>query len=38
MRADDKHLARINLIKDLLMRLHYDKDDAALLVDPQHRA
>ena len=35
VRADDKRLARINLIKDLLMRLHYDdKDDAALLVDP----
>jgi len=30
----DKRLARITLIKDLLMRLHYDdKGDAALLVD-----
>ena len=35
VRADDKRLARINLIKDLLMRLHYDeKDEAALLIDP----
>ena len=35
VRADDKRLARVNLIKDLLMRLHYDdKDDAALLIDP----
>ncbi|MEX2644585.1 MAG: hypothetical protein WD270_14105 [Acetobacterales bacterium] len=35
VRADNKRLARTNHIKDLLMRLHYDdKDDAALLVDP----
>ena len=27
VRADDKHLARLNIIKDLLSRLHYaDKD------------
>jgi len=31
VRADDKHLARINLIKDLLGRLHYaDKDERLL--------
>jgi polyphosphate kinase 2 len=35
VRADDKHSARLNLIKDLLVRLHYeDKDEAALVVDP----
>jgi len=35
VRADNKRLARISLIKDLLMRLHYgDKDDALLLADP----
>lgn len=35
VRADDKPLARINLIKHLLSRLHYsDKDEAALVVDP----
>ncbi|MGV0818956.1 polyphosphate kinase 2 [Martelella sp. AMO21009] len=35
VRADDKHLARTNLIKDLLVRLHYDdKDNSALLVNP----
>jgi polyphosphate kinase len=35
VRADDKRAARINLIKDLLLRLRYDgKDEAALLVDP----
>ncbi len=36
VRADNKRQARLNLIKDLLTRLHYhDKDEAALLVDPQ---
>ena len=35
VRADDKRLARLNLIKHLLTRLHYaDKDEAALVVDP----
>lgn len=35
VRADDKRLARLNLIKHLLSRLHYgDKDEAALVVDP----
>ncbi|MBI2739019.1 MAG: polyphosphate kinase 2 [Rhodospirillales bacterium] len=35
VRADDKRLARLNLIMHLLSRLHYgDKDEAALLVDP----
>jgi polyphosphate kinase len=35
VRANNKHLARLNLIKDLLMRLHYgDKDEAALVTDP----
>ncbi len=33
--ADDKHLARLNLIKHLLARLHYaDKDETALVVNP----
>jgi len=33
--ADDKRLARLNLIKDLLSRLHYgDKDIAVLRTDP----
>ena len=36
VRADDKRSARVNLIKDLLLRLDYDgKDAEALLVDPQ---
>lgn len=36
VRADDKHLARINLIKDVLSRLHYaDKDEQLILPDPQ---
>ncbi len=36
VRADVKRLARLNLIKDLLSRLHYcDKDAASLLVNPQ---
>jgi polyphosphate kinase 2 len=35
VRADNKRLARLNLIKHLLSRLHYDdKHDAALLVEP----
>jgi polyphosphate kinase 2 len=35
VRADDKRLARLNLIKHLLARLHYGgKDEAALVVDP----
>ena len=35
VRADDKRLARVNLIRDLLMRLHYEeKDETALLIDP----
>ncbi len=36
VRADDKHLARINIIKDLLSRLHYaDKDKQLIQPDPQ---
>ncbi|MBN4078372.1 polyphosphate kinase 2 [Gammaproteobacteria bacterium AH-315-C21] len=36
VRADDKHLARLNIIKDLLGRLHYtDKDERLILPDPQ---
>lgn len=35
VRADDKRLARLSLIKNLLSRLHYDdKDETALLVNP----
>ncbi|MEQ1889094.1 MAG: polyphosphate kinase 2 [Alphaproteobacteria bacterium] len=35
VRADDKRLARLNLIRDLLTRLHYeDKDDSVLRVNP----
>jgi polyphosphate kinase 2 len=35
VRADDKHAARLQLIKDLLTRLHYDgKDETVLLADP----
>lgn len=35
VRADDKHLARINVIKDMLGRLHYaDKDERLILPDP----
>lgn len=35
VRADDKRTARINLIKDLLVRLHYEgKDEALLIADP----
>jgi polyphosphate kinase 2 len=36
VRADNKHLARLNIIKDLLSRLHYaDKDERLILPDPQ---
>lgn len=36
VRADDKHLARLNVIKDLLSRLHYaDKDERLILPDPK---
>lgn len=36
VRADDKQLARINLIKDLLGRLHYaDKDERLLRPNPR---
>lgn len=36
VRADDKRSARLNLIKDLLARLHYDgKDEALLTPDPE---
>lgn len=35
VRADDKRAARLQLIKDLLTRLHYDgKDETALLANP----
>lgn len=35
VRADDKHLARLNIIKDMLSRLHYaDKDERLILPDP----
>ncbi|MHB1219012.1 MAG: polyphosphate kinase 2 [Alphaproteobacteria bacterium] len=36
VRADDKRVARLNLIKDLLSRLHYGEKDAAVLcADPK---
>ncbi|MBS0542141.1 MAG: polyphosphate kinase 2 [Proteobacteria bacterium] len=36
VRADNKEVARINLIKDLLMRLHYDgKDRDLVLPNPE---
>ena len=36
VRADDKYLARVNIIKDLLGRLHYpDKDERLTRPDPQ---
>ena len=36
VRADDKHLARLNIIKDLLSRLHYThKDERLIQPDPQ---
>ena len=31
VRADDKHLARINIIKDFLSRLHYTHKDKQLI-------
>ena len=33
MRADDKRLARLNIIKDLLGRLHYADNDERLTCD-----
>ena len=36
VRADDKQLARLNIIKDMLSRLHYeDKDERLISSDPQ---
>lgn len=36
VRADDKEIARLNLIKDLLMRLHYEgKDRDLVLPNPE---
>jgi polyphosphate kinase len=36
VRANDKRLARLNIIKDLLGRLHYaDKDERLIRADPQ---
>ena len=36
VRANDKHLARINVIRDILTRLHYkDKNDRVILQDPR---
>lgn len=36
VRADDKHVARLNIIKDLLSRLYYaDKDDLLIRADPE---
>lgn len=36
MRADNKRLARLDVIKDLLGRLHYaDKDKRLIRADPQ---
>ena len=36
VRANDKRLARLNIIKDVLSRLHYaDKDDQLVQPDPQ---
>lgn len=36
VRADDKHSAQLNLIKDVLSRLHYkDKDEQLIRPDPQ---
>ena len=36
VRTDDKHLARLNIIKDLLGRLYYsDKDERLTSPDPQ---
>jgi hypothetical protein len=36
VRADDKHSARLNIIKDVLSRLHY-KDKVKQLVRPDSR-
>ena len=36
VRADDKHLARLNVIRDLLSRLHYDKKDEPLVRPDPH--
>lgn len=36
VRADNKYLTRINVIKDILSRLHYvDKDERLILPDPK---
>ncbi len=36
VRADDKRLARLNIIGDVLSRLHYaDKDERRIRPDPQ---
>lgn len=36
VRADDKHLARLNIIEDLLGRLHYsNKEEGLIRPDPQ---
>ena len=36
VRANDKHLARLNIIKDMLGRIHYkDKDEALIQPDSQ---
>lgn len=36
VRADDKYLARINIMKDILSHLHYaDKDEWLILPDPK---
>ena len=35
VRADDEHLVRLNIIRDLLGRLHYaGKDERLILPDP----
>jgi hypothetical protein len=35
VRADNKRLARLHLIKDLLTRLHYeDRDESLILPNP----
>jgi hypothetical protein len=36
VRANDKHLARLNIIKDMLTRLYYEgKGERLILPDPQ---
>ena len=36
VRADDKRLARLNVIKDMLTRLHYmPKDERLIRADPR---